>query len=343
MGVLKRAAACAGVAILAGQLTAAPVSALETDQYYAWGRPLADSGDALNAKVNLELEAALAEVNAVDAGRGTQCREILDVVKARYTMFIFQRIELWAARTEVLARIPATPDEEFAYRQNWIYRDLAWYDLARSVPPSPTLEIDGIRFGTDKISHFFSEGHWYYKWYESALEGGASREAAEELAVRRGIQLETTVLGGFISGVMSVGDLEANYQGLLFYESLCDGEQPLLVHTETGWALREPFDLRPHLSPEWDESYAPNVVRPGRWDRVRGAILSHCPMLLDPSVVALRRYYATRDVETFSERIVREMVAAGTLADPAHFGLDYLCAEQSRQAQVSAAPLGFSQ
>lgn len=343
MGLLKRAAACLGVAVLAGQLVAVPVRALETDQYYSWGRTLADSGEAINAKVNFELRAALAEVNAKDGGRSTQCREILDVVKARYTMFIFQRIELWAARTETLSRIPSTPDEEFSYRKNWIYSQLAWYDLARSVPPSPTVEVDGIRFGTDKLSHFFSEGHWYYKWYDAARADGAPREAAEELAVRRGVALETTVLGGFISGVMSVGDLEANYQGLRFYQGLCEGDAPALALGEAGWTLRQPFDLRPYLSPEWDESYSPNVVRPGRWDRVRPAILLHCPMLLDPAVIALRKSYAARDRETFSEQIVKEMVAAGQLADPVDFGVESLCAEHSARAQVSAGPLDSSQ
>jgi hypothetical protein len=327
---------------LLGQLAAAPAHTLETDQYYAWGRPLADSGDALNAKVNLELLAALDDVNAKDRGQTTECREILDVVKARYTMFIFQRIELWAARSETLSRIPASTDEEFAYRRNWIYRDLAWYDLARSVPPSPTIQVDGIRFGTDKLSHFFSEGHWYYGWYEAARRRGATREEAEELAVRRGVALETTVLGGFISGVMSVGDLEANHQGLRFYESLCEGDQPALELTAQGWVLRTPFDLRPYLSPEWDESYAPNVVRPGRWDRIRPAILTHCPMLNDPSVVALRKAYAARDRETFSERVVWEMVEAGELADPKDYSLDHLCAVQRAEAPVTGAPVGSS-
>jgi hypothetical protein len=44
-------------------LASAMGEALETDQYYAWGRPLADSTGAVNARFNLELERALARIS----------------------------------------------------------------------------------------------------------------------------------------------------------------------------------------------------------------------------------------------------------------------------------------
>ncbi len=336
MGLLRRAPAWVACALLAASL---PAQALETDQYYAWGRPLRDAGDAVDAKINAELGRALADVNRRDAGREYTCRDVLDQIKGRYTLFIFQHIELWAARTELLDRVPARGEEEL-YRKNWIYRDISRFDLGRTVPPSGTIEVSGIRFGTDKLSHFFSEGHWYFKWYEGARKDGMSREAAIELAIRRGIALEETVLGGVISGVLSPGDLEANYQGLLWYIGLCDGESPDLVRGETGWELRRPFDLRPYLSPEWDESYSPSVVTPSRWAKVRPAVAQYCGRLHDPWVVERRAAYAAIDRETLTETLISQDVASGKISDPASFGLDAVCATQSQQTASAATPAG---
>jgi len=330
MGLLTRARSSAATRATALALAclafAGPVRALETDQYYAWRRPLADSSEALNAKINFEIDAALQKINAKDAGRGASCRDVLEAIHARYTLFIFQKIELWAQRTAVLSRIPVDESEELDYRRNWIYGQVAWYDLSRTVPPSPTIEIDGIRLGTDKISHFFSEGHYYLDWYDSARARGLSHDEAVEFAVRRGIAIETTVLGGVISGVISPADLEANYQGLGWYIGLCEGEAPLLERTDAGWHMREPFDLRPFVSPDWDESYLPNVVLKGRWVHVRPEIERHCSELNDPLVRARREAYAARDTESYTERILDQMVRDGSLADPRDFGIEHLCA-----------------
>jgi len=337
LGILTRANRAAIVAALCALVLASPARALETDQYYAWLRPLADSSEALNAKINFELDAGLAEINAVNGGRDASCRDALEAIHDRYTLFIFQKIELWAQRTAVLSRIPATQEEELEYRKNWIYGGVAWYDLGRTVPPSPTIEIAGVRLGTDKISHFFSEGHYYLDWYDGARARGLSHDEAVEFAVRRGIAIETTVLGGVISGVISPADLEANYQGLDWYIDLCEGERPLLERTEHGWRLREPFDLRPYVSPEWDESYLPNVVLDGRWKHVKPAILSHCAELDEPAVQARRAKYAERDRHTYTERVLDAMIAAGELRDPRDYGIERLCTAAAMQAARTSA------
>ena len=344
MGLLSRAAGRASAIALACLALEGPAAALETDQYYAWRRPLADSSEALNAKINFEMDEALREINAQDAGRGASCRDVVSAIHDRYTLFIFQKIELWAQRTSVLSRIPADESEEFDYRKNWIYGQIAWYDLGRTVPPSPTIEIDGIRLGTDKISHFFSEGHYYLEWYEGARARGLSHDEAVKFAVRRGIAIETTVLGGVISGVISPADLEANYQGLDWYIGLCDGDEPELQRGADGWHLRAPFDLRPYVSPEWDESYLPNVVLKGRWSHVKPEIERHCPELSDPAVIARRAAYAARDTETYTEKALAEMVRAGELEDPAAYGIDRLCAEPyGTPPSVGAGPPGVGE
>jgi hypothetical protein len=166
-----------------------------------------------------------------------------------------------------------------------------------------------------------------------------SHDEAVGFSVRRGIAIETTVLGGVISGVISPADLEANYQGLSWYIDLCEGEPPLLERTEAGWRVREPFDMRPYVSPEWDESYLPNVVMKGRWVHVRPEIERHCGELDDPVVQARRQAYAARDTETYTERVLDEMVGNGALADPRDYGIERVCAaEGPSTASVGAGP-----
>ena len=46
------------MALIAAALAPA-ARALETDQYWAWGRPLADATDVVNAKLDLEITALL--------------------------------------------------------------------------------------------------------------------------------------------------------------------------------------------------------------------------------------------------------------------------------------------
>jgi hypothetical protein len=339
MGFLSRAARRATAIALSALAVAGPARALETDQYYSWLRPLPDSSDAFNAKVNFEFDGVLAKFNASEAGRAASCEAVREAVHERFTLFIFQKIELWAQRTAVLSRIPVDETEELAYRRNWIYGTVAWYDLGRTVPPSPTIEIAGVRLGTDKISHFFSGGHYYLDWYGDGRERGLSHDDAVEYAVRRGIAIETTVLGGVISGVISPADLEANYQGLLWYFELCDEERPLLQRTEAGWRLRQPFDLRPYVTPEWDESYSPNVVLKGRWVHVRPEIERHCSELGDPFVQARRAAYVQRDTETYTERVLGRMIREGSFADPLDYGIERLCATRaSATASVATAP-----
>ena len=61
---MSRAARIGGVVLSLALSAATPALAIETDQYYAWGRPIADSTEILNAKMNLEIDRALARVNA---------------------------------------------------------------------------------------------------------------------------------------------------------------------------------------------------------------------------------------------------------------------------------------
>lgn len=314
------------VAIAVGLLAAAPAAhALECDQYYAWGRPLQDSTGAINAKINLEIDTALDEVNAEDAGFALTCDEVAKRVEHRFKYFLFMPPEIWAMNSSLVDRVPSTPADELRFREAYVYGRTNRFDTIRWMPPSPTVSIAGVRIGTDKLSHFFSEGAWYHLWYETFRRKGLDPEEAERRAVMRGILTEKTILGRAASGVISLADLEANYEGMKFYNGLCGGGDPMLQRISGAWHAVRRFDLGEHVGVEWDESWQPNLYTASRWKKVRPAIAAYCPMLADPQVEEERASYRRRERETFSEAIVRDLVAEGRLEDPEGFTVDAIC------------------
>jgi hypothetical protein len=279
----------------------------------------------LNAKVNAEVEIVLDRLNAKRKAERISCHEVAKRIDRHFRLLIFHDLELWANNTSLVARIPATPDEELRYRREYLYSNHGPFDVGTWMPPSPTIEVAGVRFGTDKLTHFFSEGWLSYRWYRKSLEKGLSPQDARRRAIKHGITLERSVLGTAASGVFSSADLEANYRGMEFFIELCDGDSPGLRRGENGWELSEPFDFRRYVSPEWDESYQPSVFTKRRWRKVRPVMLDYCPLLDSPWVQRQREDYSRRDRFTPTEQWIEDMVEMGKLADPADYSIDRVC------------------
>lgn len=297
-------------------------AALETDQFYSWNRPLEDATDAINAEVNARIEEMLQRESARRHG---SCEDVAGAIHDRFGYAIIERIELWAMKTSLVERVPASVDEETAYKRAWLYGESSPLDPIHWMPPSPTIEVAGVRIGIDKLGHFFCDGEWSHRRYQRALKEGVTGEKAMERAMRASLVTERTIWGQGTSGILSLADLEADYQGLMFYRGLCEGAEPMLERTPGGWRMRKPFDLRDWVSPEWDESWQGCIYSKSRWAKVRPVMRRYCDRLADPEVRLRRAAYAVRDRETPMEAFVRALAAAGTLADPRPFTIEAVC------------------
>ncbi len=298
--------------------------ALETDQFYTWGRELADSTAALNARVNADIEDVLNDLRR--SGKVPECADVRQRLAGKFRFLIFGPVEVWAAHSSLVARIPATPAEELAYRQASVYRRMSALDPAGWLPITTTISLNGVRLGTDKLTHFFNEGHYYFHWYEGARRHDVPYDpAAVDRAIRRGIFTERTLLGKAASGVFSTADLEANYEGMQFFIGLCDGATPQLERTASGWRLVRPFDWRDYVTPEWDESWQPSIYSRRRWREVAPELRRYCKWLDDPWVVAQRAAYRDRDRRTITEERMLTLVRGGKLPDPVEFGIERAC------------------
>ncbi len=313
-----------GLAATVLALAASGASALETDQYYTWGRDLPDSTAALNARINADLADVLAKART--RREAPTCAELRQRIAARFRFLIFGPVQVWAAHSSLVARIPETPSEELLYRRTSMYRRMSPIDPAGWLPITVSISVNDVRFGTDKLTHFFNEGHYYFHWYESARRPGHDFDpVAADRAIRRGILSERTLLGKAASGVFSSADLEANYEGMRFFIGLCDGETPMLEWSADGWRLTRPFDWADYVTPEWDESYQPSIYGKRRWREVAPELRRYCGLLDDPTVAAQRARYLARDRVTVTEERLAALVRAGKLPDPVAFSIERAC------------------
>ena len=139
---------------------------------------------------------------------------------------------------------------------------------------SPTVNVHGCYFGTDKLGHFFQQGYDYFREYRQEELRGAGERRALARAVRVGIGQESGIFGEALIGVYSNADLAANYAGLKFYLNLTrpvfiGARQlpPLLVRdNKSRWVLNPAAGrgagarelLRPFASNHFNEALNPS-------------------------------------------------------------------------------------
>jgi hypothetical protein len=315
-------AACVLASVLAGVCA----RALETDQYFAWTKPLRDSSVAINAKFDLEIDLALEALER--SGTPPPCSVVARRIKDRMHFLIFQGIEVWAMQSPLVDRAPAR-EQEGSFVDRSIYGRHGPFDLALWMPLAPTIEVNGVRFGTDKLSHFISSGWRYYTRFERTLENGLSETEAERTAIRFGVFEENTILGMGVIGVFSRGDLEANFGGMRFFEDLCHGPDPMLVLEQGRWRRARSFDIRRYVNPGWDESFHTSIFSPSRWRKVKPVLLAYCDVRQAAEVQRRHAYYLSIYAPTPTDEVVAERVREGRLRDPKEFGLDAICPSTS--------------
>jgi hypothetical protein len=178
------------------------------------------------------------------------------------------------------------PDEIYPhtlfYVPESIYRDpfriyIPYFGLA------PNIQVKGFYFGTDKLSHFASTGRIYYNVFK--------RTSKLEKAISWGIRDEKTLHGFWPSGVFSYADLEANYQGFLFYYGLCHGKKPYLEFEDSQWTLRREFRIEHYVSGLWDESYLESYRLPKNWEKVKIVLADKYCVQRNSELVRSRFHY----------------------------------------------------
>lgn len=284
------------------------VKALETDNYIAWEVELPDSADKVNEFMAGKIQEALDEAN--QRAKTYSCEAItVKIAKQFRTTPASKSLEDFVNETIDKENIyPKKPK----YLEDSILKGTRFYLKYSGL--SANLQINGFYLGADKLSHFASTGRRYFKRYLKKKAKGYSEEEAVKSAIRYGLLNEASVLGWWASGVFSYGDMEANYQGFLYWKKMCyDKEDTYLAQDENGkWKIVKTPDLRDYVSAYWDESFNHSFFSKGSWPHVKESIKAkYCSMKLDSTVSSRMSYYQNDQHTSFSLEYIKELQSQG--------------------------------
>jgi hypothetical protein len=261
------------------------LQAAETDQFYAAKAVIRDSSNEVNGFFHERIQVALDKVN--NKKNSVSCRlaakEVLLQVVGEFAPIDYiksksvSKVTSFVKKSPTVERFPENDIDDKEYKSNSIYRNRPFPNNFSSI--ARTININGVYLGTDKISHFSIIGKTYYKNFLKGLDKGMSVESAQEYAVAKGMKQEIALLGYKIGGTLSYGDLEANYQGLVFGRDMCEGEKPYLISVKSRWVHNPEnlFDIKKYVNPKYDEAYNVSVWAPRTWKNMKKDIFgSYC-------------------------------------------------------------------
>ena len=285
-------------------------AAFETDQYNLPTTPLADIGDEVSEYTEENIRRAFTKINAEIAARQA-CPENITERKSKCGSPENERNRLAYLRSEeavalevyrllgagfIASTKSGTWMDSHKFRgQPARYKTGYLSSIFVALPTdyftiSPTVNLYGSQFGTDKIAHFFQQGYTYYKIYNRALAKGLKPEEAAKKAVSWGKTSEHTFYGTMVSGVFSNADLYANYAGMKFYQGLArpikigDTTRPGILFMDKGiWNFNQSADLyetliKPFLTDHMNEALNPSIFAVGLRSSVRNIVKKRsCP------------------------------------------------------------------
>ncbi len=266
-----------------------PIIGFETDQYNLPPTPLADIGDEVSDYTEENLRKAVEKINAEILFRQNclqnRAKNCKPAEKERARLEYLRSEDAVAREVYKLLGagvIPSTKSGTWMDRHefkaqparyktgysNSIYRLFAINYLTIS----PTVNLYGKQFGTDKIAHIFQQGYAYFKKHQRGLNKKMPETEAAQKAVRWGETSERTYYGTLASGVYSNADLAANYAGMRFYQNLTHEiklgdvtQSAILLLKEGVWTFNENVNLRENLLKPFISNHFNEALNPSKY------------------------------------------------------------------------------
>ncbi len=161
----------------------------------------------------------------------------------------YGQIENFANTSETVPRFRVLFDES-------IYRNLPQINfMLMSIGESlfgfgNVIHENGLLIGTDKLGHFFDEGHRFY----GDLKNDGSN--LDEVLINSE-STEEGIYGRALGGVKSYADLVANYHGMHFWSEILQSkfrhDRRYLKCVREQWVQIRQFNFRDYVDPAWDE------------------------------------------------------------------------------------------
>lgn len=245
-------------------LVSAPTGAYESDQFTARLEPLEDSTAALDARVNASIGRAVEN----PGGRRDERRVVDAIFHDIGGHHWVDRIERWAMTSDEVDRIlPNREDTLYQGHPIWATRVAGLFGVA------PTIKVNGVHIGSDKLGHFLSQGRKFWRRYQ--------RSGDEALAAEQSAYTERALFGQMTTGSYSNADLVANFEGYRFYRSLFDddvvpGKPAILSWAGDRWVIVRPFRFADHVNDYWDEALNINHFDALLYPYMEERLLGYC-------------------------------------------------------------------
>lgn len=239
--------------------------AYETDQFSNRLNPIEDATEALDERVNQSIADAVADWSGPRGEKKVVDAIYYDIGGKHWV----DKIERWVMKSDNIERLQPTRYESI-YRGHpiWATRVAAMFGVG------PTIKVNGVLIGSDKLGHFLSQGRKFWRRY---LKSSDEAQAANHSAYT-----ERALFGQMTTGVYSNADLVANYEGFRFYLSLFEdgvvpGKPAILSWQDDRWVVQRAFTFADHVNEYWDEALNVNHFDSLLYPHMKERLLTFCP------------------------------------------------------------------
>ena len=296
------------------------VGAYETDQFNNRQQAIKDSTSILNHEVTLAI------ASTITGWQGAPDeRKVVDGIYYKIGgKHWVDKLERFAMDSDEVEKL-ATPPHDSIYSGHPLYATR----VAGLFGVGPTLKINHVLVGTDKLGHFLSQGRKFYRrWLKQQDESKAAEHSA---------YTERAIFGQMTTGSYSNADLVANYEGFRFYRSLFEdnvvpGKPAILAWEEDHWIMQRPFDWADHVNDYWDEALNINHYDVMLYTHMKTRLLSFCDSYFEHPEL-----FVVHDEEALKYRY-RNL----QLRDTSELRLDQLCTQDQDSNMTSATHAGDS-
>ena len=238
--------------------------AYETDQFSNRVEDISDSMTMLDRQVNQGIEKIATNWQGPRNDKKFMNAVYHDIGGHHWV----DKLERWVMKSPEIERLK-TPRRESIYSGHPLYATR----VAALFGVGPTIRINDVLVGSDKLGHFLSQGRKFYKRY--------LRSGDETLAANQSAYTERAIFGQMTTGSYSNADLVANYEGYLFYRSLFEnditpGKLSILAWTNNSWVIQRPFTWADHVNDYWDEALNINHYDKLLYPHMKTRLLGFC-------------------------------------------------------------------
>ena len=256
--------------------------ASETDNLTYRFLRLEDSAAKLNGVLNATLEAIAKKANERLAEKEADANRVSDtevemIFDRTYTQVVLRKfgdrllpiLETCVERNDC----PEWPRfERIALERDESTYGQARYNRVAIAFLAPSFQLCGVRMGTDKLTHLFSHGFFYY----NASRRKRIRLEDEEQVHRTALADERGMMGAHSTAVVSPADAEATLAGYKLARDYFLGEDPVFArNADTGLLQkRRDVDVCSYVSERFDEAINPPsfTARRAKVERLEAAI-----------------------------------------------------------------------